>query len=407
MSTRSKLHRLIEPKVMLDLQENFAHATGMGAVYTDEKGTHMNEGSNFSGFCKYIHCSKWGLNCCRISNNYATQIAMQTNRPFIYKCHAGLVDIEIPIIVNGELVGSFMAGQIRCHAEEFPELKQMPSSHNWLDDPVCRELYEQTEILSRKRIEAAAETLFVFANYIAENTMLSEMQNRINRKQTELLNELNYRAKLEKLLKMAEFNALQEQINPHFFFNILNSVSRLIHLGHPDEAQKTIDVFASMMRYSLQGTRQFVTLEKELDYIEKYLYLQNLRFGSRVTYRIDVDPDLMTLEIPFFSLQPFVENAIRHGLEPKDEGGEILISGRVTSKLYVITIRDDGVGMDEETLSQLRETLSKADIQMDSLHFGFLSAYERLRIHFTKDFSLDVNSAPGEGTTIQLVLKRR
>jgi len=406
MAENFRLKNLIHPDILREMQESFAHSTGMGAVFTDELGHHIDEGSNFTPFCKKIRATKEGMESCHMSNYCASLTAVKNRRPYIYHCHAGLVDIEIPIIVDGQVVGSVMAGQIRCYPEEFPDMKRMPAPRDWCSDPEFKELYEQTEIMPRRRIEAAAKSLFFMANYIIEKSVSELLQKRLNEQQAELIKALQKQSGMEKALKMAELEALQKQINPHFMFNILNSISRLVSLEEMDKAQRVIDTFSKMLRYSFKGARNIATLEKELNYVEKYLYLQKIRFGDRINYVIDVDDEMLSLEMPFFSLQPFVENSVVHGLEPKDASGQIIISGRNSPKKYVMVIEDNGVGIPESTLQKINRYLFSQKGSMDSEPYGMKNTHDRLKLFFGDRFAMKLKSVVGKGTKTTLSIKK-
>jgi ligand-binding sensor protein len=406
MAENFRLKNLIHPDVLREMQESFAHSTGMGAVFTDELGHHIDEGSNFTAYCRRIRATKGGIDGCHMSNYYATLTAIKSRKPYIYLCHAGLVDIEIPIILDGQVVGSVMAGQIRCHPEEFPDMKQMPSPRDWCQDPELKELYERTEVMPRRRIEAAAKSLFFVSNYIIEKSVSEILQRRLNEQQAELIKALQKQSGMEKALKMAELEALQKQINPHFMFNILNSISRLVSLEEMDKAQRVIDTFSKMLRYSFKGAKNIATLEKELNYVEKYLYLQKIRFGDHIDYVIDVDDDMLSLEMPFFSLQPFVENSIVHGLELKDASGQIIISGRNSPKKYVIVIEDNGVGIPVSTLQKISRYLFSPKGNMGLEPYGMKNTHDRLKLFFGDRFAMKIKSAVGKGTKITLSISK-
>lgn len=208
-------------------------------------------------------------------------------------------------------------------------------------------------------------------------------------------------AQLERSLKEAELKALQLQINPHFMFNVLNSVNRLISLGDDQRAQQVLDAFTKMLRCSMSDIGKIVSLQKEIDYIKKYLFLQNLRFGDRVLYDIQIDENLVDFQIPFFSLQPLVENAIIHGLEPKESSGNIHISCNYEKNGILIIIKDNGLGIPQEKV-QLLKNPDASDVKLSSSGIGINNVLSRLKLFFGNDYSFDIKSSPNEGTTISL-----
>jgi len=214
---------------------------------------------------------------------------------------------------------------------------------------------------------------------------------------------IKIKAQLEKSLKEAELKALQLQINPHFMFNILNSVNRLISLEEYEKAQQVLDAFTKMLRYSMKEIGNIVPLEKELDYVKKYLFLQNLRFGNRVAYDMKIDNCLLDFQLPFFTLQPLVENAIIHGLEPKESGGIIRIIVKTINNNIVIYIQDNGLGITEEKLLLLKN-IDNLDEQSSS-GIGIGNVHNRLKLFFDDNYSFDITSKLNQGTTITLTFK--
>lgn len=385
--------------VLQEIQESFSIATGLASVLADVRGVHIGPGTNFSAFCNKIRSRQEGCDSCTMSNYIAASIARKNRKPFIYKCHSGLIDMVVPIIVNSQYIGSMLAGQIKCNDEEFPAIKKMPARFKWQEDPEMIQEYAKIEILPRKKIEAAANTLFVMVNYIIEKSIKQSIQEKLYEKNELLLKEIESKHRLEKSLKEAELKALQHQINPHFLYNVLNIINRSIFLGELNKAQEVLSAFTKMLRYSAKDIENTVTLQQELDYIEKYLFIQHLRFGERVKYLLDIEPELLNMQIPCFTLQPLVENAIVHGLEPKELGGVLKITAKSDSRYIYITIEDNGLGMPAEMLSSLK-----------NLHFdkspptgiGFRNVYTRLKLFFGDCYSFDIDSQPNGGTKIRL-----
>ena len=168
-----------------------------------------------------------------------------------------------------------------------------------------------------------------------------------------LLQEKQKNLEYKELLNQARFLALQAQTNPHFLFNTLNSIERTIMLGKTQQSLEMIDSLAKLMRYCLSDSEKPVTLEEELEVSKEYIHIQQLRFGDRIKYEERLEESLnQSLLLPKFTLQPLIENAIIHGLEPKEEGGKIIISSKIRKNHAIIRIFDNGMGMTKETISQ-------------------------------------------------------
>jgi len=197
------------------------------------------------------------------------------------------------------------------------------------------------------------------------------------------------------LLMEAEVRALRAQISPHFIYNSLNAIASFINTD-PERARELVVEFADFTRYSFRRHGDFTTLAEELRCIDRYLLLERARFGERVQVSLRIAPEVLSTVIPFLSLQPLVENAVRHGLEAKAGPGHISITAEDAGAFAEVTIEDDGVGMDPE---QLRSVLAG---HADGDHVGLRNVDARLRQVYGNDHGLVVETAPGEGTLITM-----
>lgn len=169
---------------------------------------------------------------------------------------------------------------------------------------------------------------------------------RMVRAETELAKATARQAQQEKLLVETELKLLQAQIEPHFLFNTLSNIAGLIH-ADPDTAEKTLLNLTTLLRGSLNRTRQqTTTLSDELEIAQAYLDIQVTRMHGRLRYTFDASPELSDIPLPPLLVQPLIENAIKHGIEPSEEGGEINVSARTTDNKVIIKITDTGLGID-------------------------------------------------------------
>jgi two-component system LytT family sensor kinase len=190
----------------------------------------------------------------------------------------------------------------------------------------------------------------------------------------------------EKLLLAAKIEALANQINPHFLFNTLASISSLIRT-EPDTARMLIIKLSGLLRRLMRSTDHFVTLREELESIEEYLEIEVVRFGPQLKVDMQIAPKTLDVIVPSMILQPLVENSIKHGLASKVGGGRITIKTLVRDGHTVIEVHDDGLGMSEERLGHaLGEGI------------GLSNVNERLRTIYGANYHLKLRSVPGEGT---------
>ncbi|MCE3244602.1 MAG: sensor histidine kinase [Arthrobacter sp.] len=197
------------------------------------------------------------------------------------------------------------------------------------------------------------------------------------------------------LLMEAEVRALRAQISPHFIYNSLNAIASFINTD-PVRARELVVEFADFTRYSFRRHGDFTTLAEELRCIDRYLLLERARFGERVQVSLRIAPEVLSTVIPFLSLQPLVENAVRHGLEAKEGPGHITIAAHDSGAFAEVTIEDDGVGMDPV---QLQSVLAG---HTDGDHVGLRNVDARLRQVYGDDHGLVIETAPGEGTLITM-----
>jgi two-component system, LytTR family, sensor kinase len=209
--------------------------------------------------------------------------------------------------------------------------------------------------------------------------------------------ELSLVAAQEERLTRAELHALRARISPHFIYNSLAAIASYIH-STPDTARTLLAEFADFTRYAFRGERTYVTIAEELHYVEKYLRLEQARFGDRLTVRVQVDPDVLQTVVPVLSLQPLVENAVKHGVEAR-AGKRMIEIVAIDHDLDVeLRVCDDGPGMDG---AQASAALSGARGGI-----GLSNVNRRLRSTFGEDYGLEIQSTPADGTTVVMVVPK-
>ena len=195
----------------------------------------------------------------------------------------------------------------------------------------------------------------------------------------------------QQLLLKARMDALTAQINPHFLFNTLNTVSSLIRYD-PDTARGVVIKLSNILRRLLRKHETFVPLQEELDFIDDYLDIEVARFGrDNLQIHKQIDEHTLDAFVPSMLLQPMVENALKHGLAGKLGGGELTISTATQDGRLVIAIEDNGVGIPKERMSQVFGE-----------GIGISNVHERLRVLYGADFRMDMSSREGEGTRIRI-----
>ena len=201
---------------------------------------------------------------------------------------------------------------------------------------------------------------------------------------------------LENALKQSELETLQARINPHFLFNTLNTIAILADIEDASRTKAAVGSLAALLRTQLDSARGWVGVDEELEATEHYLLLQEIRFGSRLRHRVSLDPRAARLRLPGMTLQPFVENAVIHGLEPLERGGSVKIEARVEGPDLVLEIEDDGVGFDPA----MPAVIGRVEDEKRR-HEGMANVSRRLELLYGRQ-SVFVRSAPGEGTRVTI-----
>jgi len=195
----------------------------------------------------------------------------------------------------------------------------------------------------------------------------------------------------QQLLLRARMDALTSQINPHFLFNTLNTVSSLIRFD-PENARGVVLKLSSILRRLLKKHETFVPLREELEFIDNYLDIEVIRFGKdKVQIFKEIDEETLDTFVPSMLLQPIIENSIKHGLAPRLEGGRIHIRTRRSDSRLLIEIEDNGLGISPERM-----------LEVFGGGIGISNVHERLRLLYGDQFKMDIRSHEGQGTQIHI-----
>lgn len=199
----------------------------------------------------------------------------------------------------------------------------------------------------------------------------------------------------EALLRKTELKALQAQINPHFLYNTLDSIQWMCERGKNESAVRMVGALGKLFRISISRGHELIPIRDELKHVESYLIIQKYRYSDRFEYTFDVDESLGGYLCSKITLQPFVENAIYHGIEPLIDDGEIIISVKPDGDDILMTVSDNGVGM---TAEQVEGLLKKE--RSDSSGIGIKNVSDRIKIYFGDSYGVKVESEPDVGTKI-------
>lgn len=341
MKTFLHLENVIDKNKLQKIQDEFSEATGFAAITVDYRGKPVTTHSSCSNFCKMIREKASDL--CEKCDSRGGFEAIQTGQPFIYKCHAGIVDFAAPIVVNGQYLGAIMGGQVITADDNAMLGKITEDTLDVGEDVKLIEAYIQIPIISYKKIKSVANMMFHIANTIAETGYINVMQEELHKQSIELIEAREAELKLENELKKSEIKTLHSQLNPQFLLKTLGTIGNLSYIEKANETVEITYTLIDLMKYVATNIFKKVTVEDEMNFIEKYLYIHKKRLGERLTFTIEVNDDTKKIMIPSFFLHPLVENAINE-IETKE--GQVVISVKVTltKDHLMFTITNNSVG---------------------------------------------------------------
>lgn len=298
------------------------------------------------------------------------------------------------------MLGALTAGQVRCTKESkfYKELKK-----NWpddLDSKLLDDYFNEIPEMSDEEIESTVIALSNITDYIIQlnaNRIYSEELS----KQKEILFAVEKQNLiLESELSKIKYSTLQKQIMPHFIFNVLNSISRLISLDRSSEASDMIFSFSNMLRYVFSYTDNSTTIRKELRCIQDYLNIQQIRFSKKFDYSLEVDDSALDVIIPYFSLQPLVENIFKHGFKHTEEMGRLKIILQKLGDVCYLEIIDNGIGIESEKLDDINKILLNDKVFNENV--GIFNVYSRFKLMFPNSFTFNIVSKVNVGTKIKI-----
>lgn len=398
---------VIDVNELQNLQDKWAKATNLAFVSVDRNGKPITEYSNFTPFCEKLREMDKFRERCQYCDACGGRKAKRIGRAYAYVCHAGLIDFAIPIMIKGQYVGAILAGQVT--STEVQGLRQIaPISEGWQDNEELKKLYGQVAVMPVEKILAVAQILCDSYNYSVEKQYANKVDAELREKDLKLIKEEKLRIEMEKALREIELKALHYQINPHFLFNVLNTIGRLAFFENAKMTEDVVYAFSDMMRYILRKSSQpLSSLGDEISYVINYLKIQKIRLGSRMQYTIDVPEKFYPVKLPFLSVTTIVENSIKHAVEKRASGGTIQVTAHQEEKDLYVDIIDDGDGISSEKIT----SILRGDVYKNEKEgaVGMYNINSRLIHYFGHEYALIIESdnKPSMGTkvTIKVPLK--
>lgn len=266
-------------------------------------------------------------------------------------------------------------------------------------------------VMAMKNVQKGEFSVEIKANTKNELLIVETSFNKMVKKIEALINEI--KAKQDENIyliekqKIAELKALEAQINPHYIYNTLNCINWMAIDKGELEISQALKCLAQIMRYSISRISEEVPLEREMEWLENYLFLQKIRMVDKFDYQLVVEEDTVDFPIHKLLMQPIIENALIHGFENVEIGGQITVEAKLDEhKRLVISITDNGKGMTEEILKGLTENMKSLEEEEKHQSIGMKNVYQRIKSYYGEESDLVIQSEIKKGTTIQLIIPR-
>jgi ligand-binding sensor protein len=425
-STDVDITRIVSTSILEKLPDAFYEATGISPGIHDLNGELVTKIPKriFCDFCRIMYFSPQGHKRCRQSNIRGAREAYRMGEPYIYHCHAGLIDVSAPIIVNGHHAGAVTCGQLlvqplteayrrrveRKLAEFSPDMRNR-----------LMKALETVSVVPLKRLQGVTRLLFAVANNIVDLVNRNMQEKELNLSNSRAIDEMRARAALEKEIKNAQLNvkeaelkALQAQINPHFLYNTLDSIQWLAVLHGVEDIRQAVYSLGQLLRHSLDLKNEIVSIREEIEQVQTYLSILKMRYQDKLTVRVNIEEEVLAFQVPKLILQPLVENAILHGIEPSPGPGTVWIDGWMKGRdEAVIDVIDNGAGIHDS----LRERIVQAMADSSSAgvdererprpaFLGLLNVHQRLIHYLGPEYGLEFVSNGEHRTCVRFTIPR-
>lgn len=320
---------------------------------------------------------------------------------------------------------TLIAGNI-AYQEKIPQLKRMPFTLIVISVCVYLPLFVALHFMTRSMVEiltqmseeakrirksdfSAPDIVWKSTDEIGELVSDFNLMKRATQESQQIKEEL-YKQSIEKIeleqrFSLSQLQLLKSQLNPHFMFNTLNMIARMSQLEEAPVTEEMIIAMSNLLRYSLRTTNEFAPIEQELKIVQDYMYIQEMRFGSRIKWELECDDEVRNLEIPVFLLQPLVENAMVHGISPKEEGGIVKVKIQKDTEMLYISVSDTGVGIPLNNLEKIR-TAIKEKCSISKLGIGLGNISQRIKAYYEYG-EIEIESEENFGTVINLQFEVR
>jgi sensor histidine kinase YesM len=320
----------------------------------------------------------------------------QRKLPFLYGIPYIIVAIGVILVISVLSMARIMNRTFVSPVLRLAYLSRKIAQNDFSEDDLKAESKDEMGEL----VSAFNKMRQAMADYIRTLQEKSEVEIKLHREEME-------RFEMEKRLQATQFELFRSQMNPHFLFNTFNMISCMAKLENAMMTERMISSMSNLFRYNLKTTEALVPLSRELDVIRDYMYIQQMRFGSRIQYEIQCLVRDEECLVPAFTLQPLVENAIIHGISRKEKGGKIFVriwkkqDANLGNRTVVVSVADTGEGISPDRLREVQGALKEQ--RTATIGIGIGNIYKRVHM-MREDGDLRLYSKEGAGTVVQVMV---
>ena len=382
-----------------EIQQKISKVTGLAFVTVDYKGEPVTEPTYFTDFCSCVRENEVTMRGCLSSDAYGAIQAATTKKTCIYFCPCGLLEVAIPLVVEGHYLGGFIGGQIVC--DDAP------------DDIIRLEtIFKRDELIADAGIDCALKqkapkmTFEQFCDAADLATMVIEQlrDNEISnlRRSLDVKSHSSYTKAEQDSIKLSSMNSATTL---QFCLSTLTTIANLAMTEEAFETNEALVIFADFVKDMATNRKTFWTISEEIDNVERYLNIRHMQLGERLNYSIEFPSEMNMWKIPQQILPVFVQLAIDCGIDMNEGGGVVKIAGNYTTKDVILTVEDDGPGLNNE---QIEEYL--APFKRQSNDSGVLQSIEEMRnkiiLLFGEEYDIHVESQAGRGRKVTIKYPR-
>ncbi len=363
------------------IQDDFAKSMTLAFITVDYRGDPITSPSGFCEFCSKARANvAFGEMCSQCDAHGGLHSAI-TGVPYIYRCHAGLVDFAVPLILEGSYVGAVLGGQVKLCAEEMNQLEYIiPQQLNWQHDPELTAAYEKIREAQYAKVESSVKLLGNMIQYLLEDAYQKS--------------EGSGREDLPMLPEGGRSLSGMDPDDAERFFYALNVASRMAYLEDAPRTQDVICALAGMARYAWRSGGRISTLREELDYVGQLLRVQQAQMGDELSYEIHVPDVCRRVVCPYMMLYSLVANALHISGESPEGGLFVEIQGDVEQDDLLLTVSDNGAGLSAQTVESILDTQGYRDVGDERVNLYNIN--RKLKDFFGSRYGLSIRSV-GDG----------